>query len=98
MYSPVIDLDPKSVITGSRSTIGLKKIFSFPTEFESTSTVIGIGLDLFSSVVSPSRRFDQLGIEFNKLQLILTTIGLLIGVLGLKPIVKNKHLKRQWYN
>ncbi|KAH9810462.1 hypothetical protein DFH28DRAFT_902999 [Melampsora americana] len=98
MYSPVIDLDPKSVITGSRSTAGFKQILSFPTEFESTSTVIGIGLDLFSSVIAPSGKFDQLGIEFNKLQLILTTAGLLIGVIGMKPIVKNKHLRRQWYN
>ncbi|KAG0152486.1 hypothetical protein CROQUDRAFT_649911 [Cronartium quercuum f. sp. fusiforme G11] len=97
-YDPVISLDPKSVITGDRHTAGLERVYSFSTAFESTSAVIGVGLDLFGSAIAPSRRFDQLGDEFNKLQLVLTTFGLLVGVLGLRPMVKNKQLARQWYS
>lgn len=69
-------------------TAGLKKVYSFSTAFESTSAVIGVGLDLFGSVVAPSRKFDQLGDEFNKLQLVLTASGLLAGVLGMRPVVR----------
>lgn len=98
MYDPFIPTDPKTVITGIRPVKDLKKVFSFPTEFESTSAVIGVGLDLFASSVAPSSTFDMLGSDFNKAQLILTCTGLLISTLILRPIVKNKQLKRQWYS
>lgn len=97
MYEPMIMTDPKTVITGDRPTKDLQHVYSFPTEFESTSALIGVGLDLFAGSVAPSRTFDMLGPDFNKAQLVLTTTGLLLSTLILKPIVKNKQLKRQWY-
>ncbi|KAI9602758.1 hypothetical protein H4Q26_002057 [Puccinia striiformis f. sp. tritici PST-130] len=97
MYDPLIMIDPKTIITGDRQTKGLEKVYSFPTEFESTSAVIGVGLDLFVSSTAPSRTFDMLGSDFNKAQLILTSAGLLLSTLVLRPIVQKKQLRRQWY-
>lgn len=88
-----LNFDPSEGLKGLRylmvgtQVAGLKAIHTFATDFESTSAVIGSGLDLFTSVVAPSRKFDQLGDEFNKAQLILTATGLLVGVLGLRPVV-----------
>ncbi|KAA1087540.1 hypothetical protein PGT21_033321 [Puccinia graminis f. sp. tritici] len=96
-YDPLIMIDPKSIISGDRPTKGLEQVYSFPTEFESTSAVIGVGLDLFATSTAPSRTFDMLGSDFNKAQLILTSAGLLLTTLILRPIVQKKQLKRQWY-
>ncbi|WAQ87721.1 hypothetical protein PtA15_8A627 [Puccinia triticina] len=96
-YDPLIMIDPKTIISGDRPTKGLEQVYSFPTEFESTSAVIGVGLDLFASSTAPSRTFDMLGSDFNKAQLILTSAGLLLSTLIMRPIVQKKQLKRQWY-
>ncbi|PLW35026.1 hypothetical protein PCANC_17634 [Puccinia coronata f. sp. avenae] len=97
MYDPLIMVDPKTIITGDHPTKGLEKVHSFPTEFESTSVVIGVGLDVFATSTAPSGSFDMLGSDFNKAQLLLTSAGLLLSTLILRPIVKRKQLKRQWY-
>ncbi|MBW0513896.1 hypothetical protein O181_053611 [Austropuccinia psidii MF-1] len=96
-YDPMLTPDPKMIITGDRPTAKLKHVFSFPTEFESTSAVIGVGLDLFSTSTAPSGRFDMLGDDFNKIQLILTSVGLLAATLLLRPMVQAKKLRQQWY-
>lgn len=97
MYDPLIMVDPKTIITGDRPTKGLEHVYSFPTEFESTSAVIGVGLDVFATSTAPSGSFDMLGSDFNKAQLVLTSSGLLLLTFILRPIVHKKQLKRQWY-
>ncbi|KAI8454192.1 hypothetical protein BY996DRAFT_4582168 [Phakopsora pachyrhizi] len=97
-YDPVIYPDPKTIITGDRQTAKLENLYSFPTEFESTTAVIAVGLDLFATSIAPSRTFDMLGPQFNKAQLILTTSALLVAILLLRPIVKKRQLKQRWYN
>ncbi|KNZ49254.1 hypothetical protein VP01_511g1 [Puccinia sorghi] len=97
MYDPLIMVDPKTIITGDRPTKGFEHVYSFPTEFESTSAVIGVGLDVFATSTAPSGSFDMLGSDFNKAQLVLTSAGLLLTTFILRPIVHKKQLKRQWY-
>lgn len=86
-YDPVIPIDPKWVITHKNSVQGVEGILSSPTILESTSQVFAYGLDLFGSSVSPSGRFDVLSQEFNKLQLVATSLGLLAAVAILRPMV-----------
>jgi len=97
MYDPLIMVDPKTIITGDRPTKGLEHVYILPTEFESTSAVIGVGLDVFATSTAPSGSFDMLGSDFNKAQLVLTSSGLLLLTFILRPIVHKKQLKRQWY-
>ena len=51
---------------------------------ESTSLVFAHGLDLFSTRVMPSGTFDILSDSFNKAQLVLTILGLTVGIIVVK--------------
>lgn len=96
-YDPVINVDPKWVITHVARVTGIQGISTSPTLLESTSQVLIWGLDMFGTSVSPSGRFDVLSREFNKSQLIATTSGLMALIAILRPIVRKKQLKERWY-
>ena len=65
----------------------MRRILTSPALLESTALVFAYGLDLFGTRVAPSRTFDVLSEEFNKLkaQLVLTVGGLVLAVT--RPIV-----------
>lgn len=86
-YDPVIPVDPKWIITHRYRVAGMKGVLTSSTILESTSQVLAYGLDLFGSSVSPSGRFDVLSRDFNKAQLIGTTLGLMAAIAVLRPIV-----------
>jgi ER membrane protein complex subunit 1 len=67
-----------------------------PALLESTSLVLGMGVDLFFTRVSPSGEFDVLGEGFNKVQLLATIFALAIGLMVMKPLVRRKLLKQRW--
>lgn len=60
--------------------LGISAIYSSPALLESTSIVLASGLDLFQTRVMPSGGFDVLPDSFNKLQLVLTIMGLTAGI------------------
>jgi hypothetical protein len=93
-YDPVIPVDAKWVISHRYRVAGIKGILTSSTILESTSQILAYGLDLFGSSVSPSGRFDVLSRDFNKLQLIGTTLGLAAAIGILRPIVSNMPFKR----
>jgi hypothetical protein len=86
-YSPVIEFDPKMVITHKREVIGVKNIITSPALLESTSLVFAYGIDVFGTRVTPSAAFDILGKGFNKLSLVATVVALGVGVAVLAPMV-----------
>jgi hypothetical protein len=88
-YSPVIELDPKFIITHNREVIGVKEIITTPALLESTSLVFAYGIDVFGTRVTPSAAFDILGKGFNKLSLLGTVVALAIGVFVLAPMVRS---------
>lgn len=96
-YEPVIPVDAKWIVSHQNRVSGLRHIMTTATILESTSQVFAFGLDLFGTSVSPSGRFDVLSSEFNKLQLVATTLGLLGAIAIMKPIVQRKQLKERWY-
>ncbi len=65
---------------------------------ESTSLVFAYGLDLFATRVAPSGTFDVLSEDFNKLQLVLTVLGLAAAIIVTGPMVRRKKLKEKWYS
>ena len=77
--------------------MGTEAVMSTPSLLESTSMIISTGLDLFGSRATPSGTFDILSDHFNKTQLLLTILGLGIGIAVARPAVTRKTLKARWY-
>jgi hypothetical protein len=86
-YQPVIDFDPKMILTHKREVIGVKDVITAPALLESTSLVFAYGVDVFGTRVAPSAAFDILGKSFNKLSLVATVAALGVGVVVLGPMV-----------
>lgn len=88
-YHPVIDVDPKLLITHERDVVGVQKIITSPAIVESTSLVFAFGIDVFGTRVAPSFVFDILGKGFNKVTLLSTVAALMAGVSVMRPIVSH---------
>ena len=95
-YTPVIEIDPKAVLTHERKILGLKQITTTPSMLESTSLVFAYGGDLFGTRVAPSMPFDILGKGFGKVQLVLTIVALTIGTMFVAPMVRRKQINIRW--
>lgn len=67
-----------------------------PALLESTSLVLGTGLDLFFTRVAPSGSFDVLSKGFSKSQLLATIFALAAGLSILRPLVRRKMLRQRW--
>lgn len=88
-YSPVIDLDPKLVLSHKREVAGIKDVITTPALLESTSLVFAYGVDVFGTRVAPSAAFDILGKGFNRISLVSTVLALGVGVGVLAPLVSS---------
>ena len=86
-YKPLLEFDPKLIITHDREVIGVKDVITSPALLESTSLVFAYGIDVFGTRVTPSAAFDILGKAFNKLSLMGTVVALAIGVFVMAPMV-----------
>ncbi|KAI8843619.1 hypothetical protein BC829DRAFT_492004 [Chytridium lagenaria] len=95
-YRPVLDYNPRDVVSYNLDVAGIKTIVASPSEIESTSLVAAYGLDLFVARRSPSKVFDVLSEDFNYASLILTIIVLLIGIQVAKYFAARKRLFDQW--
>ncbi|PWY98863.1 DUF1620-domain-containing protein [Testicularia cyperi] len=95
-YAPVLDTDPKWVISHLYPTANIERIATAPSLIESTTVVYAYGLDSFSTRLAPSGQFDLLKEEFNKPQLLLTLALLSAAILFTKPMVRNKTLSLRW--
>ncbi|KAH0538699.1 hypothetical protein FGG08_004716 [Glutinoglossum americanum] len=85
-YQPLLEFDPKWIISHKRDVIGAQKIITSPALLESTSLVFAYGIDIFGTRVAPSMAFDILGKGFNRMQLIGTVVALGAGVAFLAPM------------
>ncbi|KAJ3103890.1 hypothetical protein HDU96_009126 [Phlyctochytrium bullatum] len=95
-YRPVLDYNPREVMSYNLDIAGVEKIVSSPSEIESTSLVAAYGLDLFFTRRAPSKVFDVLSEDFNYLSLILTIVALVIGIQVAKYFSTRKRLFDQW--
>ncbi|KAJ2686184.1 hypothetical protein IWW39_003795 [Coemansia spiralis] len=95
-YMPSLPLDPKRVLSHGNVVFGIAHIKSAPTHLESTSLVASYGLDLFFTHTSPSGTFDQLSPSFSKVNLVVTTLALVIGCLLGGPMVRRKLTNQAW--
>ncbi|KAH9881032.1 hypothetical protein J1614_001525 [Plenodomus biglobosus] len=95
-YTPLIGFDPKWHLTHKYEVVGVKDIITSESGIESTSLVFAYGLDIFGTRVAPSFAFDILGKGFNKISMLLTVVGLFIGVLFVAPLVRRKQINAMW--
>lgn len=97
-YDAVIHYSPQNVISHVYATKGLRKLATSPALLESTTLLLGYGLDLFGSrALQPSGNFDILGTGFAKSQLLLTLAALGVGVGVAAPAVHRRTLKHKWF-
>ena len=88
-YTPLINFDPKWHLTHKYEVLGINNIITSESGIESTSLVFAYGLDIFGTRVAPSFAFDILGKGFNKISMLLTVVGLFVGVLFVAPLVSS---------
>lgn len=74
----------------------MESIITAPALLESTSLVFVYGLDTFFTYRAPSRQFDVLSEEFNKSQLLLTIVGLVVAIMMTGPMVRRKRVNALW--
>jgi hypothetical protein len=86
-YTPLINFDPKWHLTHKYDVLGVKDVITSESGIESTSLVFAYGHDIFGTRVAPSFSFDILGKGFNKISMLLTVVGLFVGVLFVAPLV-----------
>lgn len=96
-YDPLLPDDPRRVVSHGNQLI-VDKLLTTGTQLESTSLIFAYGVDMFLTRVSPSNTFDVLSEHFNKIQLVLTVLGLGAAILITKPIVRGRKLKSRWYS
>ena len=88
-YSPMLDFEPKWILSHKRELLSISEIVTSPSLLESTSLVFAFGdIDLFLTRVSPIGAFDLLGKGFSKLQLVLTVVALAVGTTVVAPFVR----------
>ncbi|KAI8931315.1 hypothetical protein NX059_011657 [Plenodomus lindquistii] len=95
-YTPLIGFDPKWHLTHKYEVVGVKNVITSESGIESTSLVFAYGLDMFGTRVAPSFAFDILGKGFNKISMLLTVVGLFVGVLFVAPLVRRKQINSMW--
>ncbi|CAJ0651772.1 14283_t:CDS:10 [Entrophospora sp. SA101] len=96
-YDPAIPDNKKFILSYYLSVAGVKRIITSPALLESTSLVLAYGLDLWFTREAPSKTFDVLSEDFSKGTLLITILGLIIGILITKPMVKRKGINARWY-
>ncbi|AAS54092.1 AFR720Wp [Eremothecium gossypii ATCC 10895] len=97
-YVGTIPVHDNFVLTHYRDIITSKesKLFSIPTNLESTTFVCSLSHDLFCNRVAPSGQFDILSPTFEKVKLCATIVALIVMCYILGPIVGLKQIRSNW--
>ena len=97
-YDPILPADPRWVVSHTLDLVGASAIATASTLLESSALVVVYGHDVFAALVTPSGSFDVLSPTFNRLQLLLTLVGLAAGIVVTRPMVRQKQLRSRWYD
>ena len=75
-------VNPLTVLTHRHTIARPAHVLTAPTTLESTSLVVGIGLDLFLTRTAPAREFDRLNDDFNYVALVGAIAFLIVATYG----------------
>jgi hypothetical protein len=95
-YTPELIVDPTAILNYNRTIHNMRGIVTSPVLLESTSLVLGYGLDLFYTRAQGSGAFDLLNEDFNYPFLILSVSSVAIGILISERASSAKALKMAW--
>merc|ERR1711871_789878 len=95
-FFPLLQYPATTILSYSQQISRLHSIVSSPTNLESTTLVVGVGLDMFFTRATPARAFDLMPDDFNYGLLLLISCGLVFGVSWARKSVRQKQLKAMW--
>ena len=96
-YHELIQTTPYQTLSYNQTVHSVRSIISAPTDLESQSLVLAVGgADIFFARTSPSRGFDLLPDNFNKLLLSIVGLALIGIMLVMQTLVSKKIRKQGW--
>jgi ER membrane protein complex subunit 1 len=95
-YAPVLPVMTQNVLSYTKEIERLNAIVSVPAGLESTTLVLGYGLDIFFTRAMPSQGFDILPEEFQWELLVLIITALFVGQYVARTSLEKQMLGRQW--
>lgn len=96
-YLAYLDIGGFWYLSHARDVGNITRIQTRGTDLESNSLIFAFGpLDIFGTRVAPSQEFDVLGKSFDKPQLLMTLVALMVAVLAMEPWVKQKQVNFLW--
>jgi len=96
-YSPLIPISPMHTPSYSNNIERVSSIISTAANLESQTLVLAYGgPDIFFTRFAPSKGFDSLPENFNKLLLLLVMIALFVGLMKAKSMAGGKAVKFSW--
>ncbi|KAJ3342645.1 DUF1620 super [Gonapodya sp. JEL0774] len=95
-YTPMVTINQKDTATYYLKVLGINHIISSPAFLESTSLVLGYGMDVFFTRRNPSKTFDILSEDFSRVSLLATVAALTAGIVVAKYMAQQKKLRDAW--
>jgi hypothetical protein len=95
-YVAEIPVSPLSFLSYNRTIANIASISTSDANLESPSLVFATGLDQFYTATSPSQTFDLLNEDFNFAFLVLTVVGVYVGIVITRRSASKKALAEAW--
>ena len=95
-YMPILPVMNQNVLSYTKEIERLDTIVSAPAGLESTTLVLGYGLDMFFTRAMPSQGFDILPEEFQWELLIIMITALFVGQYVARTSLEKQQLNSQW--
>jgi hypothetical protein len=96
-YAPLLPMVPMQVESYSNVVENASLIISTATNLESQTCILAVGgPDVFFTRFAPSREFDSLPENFNKLLIVIVVVGLFVVMNVIKKMGDKKNIKLFW--
>uniref|UniRef100_A0A336LFU6 ER membrane protein complex subunit 1 n=1 Tax=Culicoides sonorensis TaxID=179676 RepID=A0A336LFU6_CULSO len=95
-YIPELPIQQDAIVNYNQTIERLKGIHTAPSGLESTCLMIGYGLDLFVTRVSPSKTFDLLKEDFDYFLISAVLTALIVASYITKHLASRKIIKQAW--
>ena len=95
-YAQNIPINFKSYITHDDTIMRLGRVYSTPAGLESSSLILGVGVDIFFTRVAPSKAFDSLASDFSYSLLAISLAVLSVATIVCAVLVRDNDMKKKW--
>lgn len=95
-YATNIPIIPTSILNYNRTISQLKYINTYPSKLESTTLVLGYGLDLFYSPYSSGNAYDRLNHDFSPFVILFMILGIGLVAIYVKHLAHQNELNQAW--